>query len=109
MQNLFLLPNPSPGQPTIFYSDALGQWERGVSAQFLPLEVTSRSSVASFQGRTALVRFGDSVVADIQSSAHKVTRTRRLAADSSARFFKICWQLTGRAEGIQGIFSADHS
>ncbi|WP_287144134.1 helix-turn-helix domain-containing protein [Achromobacter sp.] len=81
-----------------FSTASLGQWGSTVSDQILSLDARSVRADGYFTGQVAVARFHKSLVADVQSSAHRVLRTRSLVSQDEARHLKIIWQLSGRTQ-----------
>lgn len=81
-----------------FHTASLGQWRSTVSDQILSLNAQSVRTDEYFTGQVAVARFHKSLVADVQSSAHRVLRTRSLVSQDQARHLKVIWQLSGRTQ-----------
>lgn len=81
-----------------FSTASLRQWGSTVSDQILPLDAQSIRSDEYFTGQVAVARFHKSLVADVQSTAHRVMRTRSLVSQDEARHLKVIWQLSGRTQ-----------
>lgn len=81
-----------------FSTASLGQWRSAVSEKILSLDAQNVRTDGVFSGQVSVARFHKSLMADVQSSAHRVLRTRSLVSQDDARHLKVIWQLSGRTQ-----------
>jgi len=91
-------PEAAAHELTRFRTDRLESWGETVSEKIIALEPDARTAASRFEGRAVIARFHRSIVADVHSSAHRVIRSRQLAAQDKRRYCKIVWQLTGHTQ-----------
>ena len=91
-------PSSALGSIGSFRTETFGAWGPAISKQILSVETQIADPHTPFQGQVDIVRFRQSVFADVRASAHRIRRTRALTGGDDERYLKVIWQLSGKTQ-----------